>query len=145
MLENNNAKQDENNGVYIVSSKNWDSITDELWEMGVEYDSDENGNNLITVGKSEIIIHVNKSRSRGNNKPKTETTETESHGVKSKNNGYIVVYKSKTDKNEKTNKSLTTCSDIKSWLKTIEKKSMEYLRIYDTLKNPCRLSAWIER
>lgn len=143
MLETNGAKMDENNGVYIVSSKKWDDIEWELSDMGIECETDGN-NHLITIGKSEIIIHVNESRSRGNNKPMTET-ESEKRGVKSKNNGYIIVYKSNTDKNEKTNKSISTCAEIKSWLKSIDKKSMQYLRIYDALKNPCRLSAWIER
>lgn len=141
MLTENHATETDTN-YFTVSTKNWDLIEWELSDMGIEYETDDNIH-TIHIGKSDIVIET-KSRSR---KPteKQETTETESHGVKSKNNGYIVVYKSKTDKNEKTNKSLTTCSEIKSWLKTIEKKSMEYLRIYDTLKNPCRLSAWIER
>ena len=77
----------------------------------------------------------------------TNTTNTtnnvtiQSH--KSKNTGYNIVYKNKTDKSEKSVKNLKTCTDYKTWIKTQSRANMEYLHIYDKNDKPVRLSAWI--
>lgn len=64
-------------------------------------------------------------------------------GHKTKNAGYIVIYKNKNDKKETRNTEMTTCAEIKAFLKTVSKKQLEYLKIYDENNNECRKSAWV--
>lgn len=79
---------------------------------------------------------------------KTTKNETITNNVtiqshKSKNTGYNIVYKNKSDKSEKSVKNLKTCTDYKTWIKTQSRANMEYLHIYDKNDKPVRLSAWI--
>lgn len=76
-------------------------------------------------------------------KAKKETTVAGGKGHKVKGAGYIIVFKNKDDKKETVKNDLTSCAEIKAWLKTISKKQLEYLRIYDEQKNECRKSAWV--
>lgn len=64
-------------------------------------------------------------------------------GHKAKDSGYIVVYKNKGDKKENKNTTMANCAEIKAFLKTLSKKNLEYLRIYDSANNECRKSAWV--
>lgn len=67
------------------------------------------------------------------------------NGVKSKNATYHVIYKKLDEKTENVNDDLSTRNELVLWLKSLNKKTYEYIRIYDNLGNVCRKSAWIER
>lgn len=70
------------------------------------------------------------------------TITTQSH--KSKNDTYYVVYKTGKMKTEKTNKTMSTCAEIKLFIKKIRADKIEKLNIYKSdEKTACRLSAWV--
>ena len=73
----------------------------------------------------------------------TNTSNTiQSH--KSKNDTYYVVYKTAKMKTEKINKSMSTCAEIKSFIKKIRADKIQKLNIYKSdEKTACRLSAWV--
>lgn len=147
LITTNNGVEMET-GVYTMTKNDFDNV---LWETSENKTTKiENGENKNTYifksGKTVLTINVK------NNRNKTEKTKTETenknvsggHGVKSKNAHYIINLKNVGEKPE-TITNITNCTDIKLWLKTLNRKNIEYLRIYDMLKNPCRQSAWIER
>ena len=80
-----------------------------------------------------------------NNTTNTNTSNNvtiQSH--KSRNDTYYVVYKTAKMKNEKIDKSMSTCAEIKSFIKKIRPNKIEKLNIYKSdEKTPCRLSAWV--
>ena len=96
------------------------------------------------VSKNHKIIHVNNKTSYdvfiGKNK-----TVSGGNGVKSKNATYHVEYKKMDEKKSRVNDELSTRDELVTWLKSLNKKTYEYIRIYDNLGNICRKSAWIER
>lgn len=100
-------------------------------------------NNLVAFrskdGKTTYAIVEIKKASKKAVEP------TGGHGHKTKNDGYIIIFKNKGDKKETKKTDLTSCAEIKAWMKSISKKQIEYLRIYDSANNECRKSAWIER
>lgn len=91
--------------------------------------------------KTEIKNEAKKAPAEKAKKVSRETSAPSGH--KTKNAGYIVIYKNKTDKKETKNTNMTTCAEIKAFLKTVSKKQLEYLRIYDENNNECRKSAWV--
>lgn len=79
-------------------------------------------------------------------KPKTikQSENVESFGGhKGKGDSYIIKFKKKDDKKETKITDMTTCAEIKAWMKTISKKQMEYLHIFNSKGMECRKSAWI--
>lgn len=129
--------------VNIVKSKK----NENLWAVR------ENGKTIgvieivkkATKTKKENVSHETSEEPAKPEKTKKENVETGGHGHKVKGAGYIIIFKNKEDKKETTKTDLTSCAEIKEWLKTISKKQLEYLRIYDENKKECRKSAWIER
>lgn len=148
VITTNNGMETET-GVYTMTNDDFNGL---LWELSddktVKIVNGENKNtHLIKSGKTVLTINIKRNKTE---KTKTEKTKTEKndvsggHGVKSKNAHYIIQLKNIGEKPE-TITNITNCTDIKLWLKTINRKNIEYLRIYDMLKNECRKSAWIER
>ena len=79
-----------------------------------------------------------------NNNTTTTTTTNTTQSHKSKNDTYYVVYKTGKMKTEKINKSMSTCAEIKSFIKKIRVDKIEKLNIYKSDENTaCRLSAWV--
>ena len=76
-------------------------------------------------------------------KVKKENVEVGKNGHKAKGSSYIILLKNKDDKKETKKTDLTTCAEVKAFLKTVSKKQLEYLRIYDENKNEVRKSAWV--
>lgn len=77
-----------------------------------------------------------------NNNTTNNATTIQSH--KSKNDTYYVVYKTGKMKTEKTNTTMSTCTEIKSFIKKIRADKIEKLNIYKSDKiTKCRLSAWV--
>lgn len=69
-------------------------------------------------------------------------TTIQSH--KSRNDKYYIVYKTGKMKTEKTNVDLSTCAEIKTFIKTIRRDKIEKLHIFKSdKKTMCRKSAWI--
>ena len=135
-ITTNNGTMNEKTGNYEMSTENYNNF---LFDVdGVKINDVDKKTHCIKIGKSVITI-IEK-----NGKQKNKNNVTGGHGVKSKNATYIIVIKNFDDKTPKTINNITCCADIKLWLKTLERKNIEYLRIYDMLNNPCRLSAWIE-
>lgn len=66
------------------------------------------------------------------------------HTSKTKNDSYVILLK-KVGKKEQKITNITTCTEIKEWLKGNSRKDTEYLRIYDKEGKECRKSAWIEK
>ena len=66
------------------------------------------------------------------------------HTSKGRTEGYVIHFK-ETGKKEQKITNISTCTEIKEWLKSISRKTTEYLRIYDNAGKECRKSAWIEK
>lgn len=132
---------------------NWDS--DKAWQLtlcgnkkdetlkGV-YDSSKKNRYAI------IKIVANKKAKKSTKKAKVVDGE---RTRKEKGNGYVVIYKMEGDKKEKIDNSMTTCTEIKAFIKDLHHKAekLEMLQIYKmgaeygTDKNDIiktRLSAW---
>lgn len=77
----------------------------------------------------------------------TNTTNTSNATIqshKSKNDSYVIVYRTGKMKTDKTNNSITNCADIKKFIKKIRAEKIAKLNIYKSDgKTPCRLSAWV--
>lgn len=140
----------EESGRYVMSQKKFDKIIEWVSEVG----SEENVKVVLKKGTDNIyglkskdgktvfavVEIVNNTRKTKENVSR-ETIGT--HGHKAKGNNYIVLYKNKTDKEESVIDTMTTCAEIKAFLKTVSKKQLEYLKIYDANKNEVRKSAWV--
>lgn len=66
------------------------------------------------------------------------------HTAKGRGEGYVVLLK-KAGKKEQKITNMSTCAEIKEFLKGNSRKDTEYLRIYDKEGKECRKSAWIEK
>lgn len=104
------------------------------------FDIDENM--VEKIDRNNYIININNKTSYFAELVKPVTG---GHGVKSKNSRYHVVTKLLDEKTESVNDELTTRNELVLWLKSLNKKTYEYIRIYDELGNECRKSAWVER
>ena len=88
--------------------------------------------------KKRILIMANTTTNNTSN----NATTIQSH--KSRNDNYYVVYKTGKMKTEKINKSMSTCAEIKSFIKKIRADKIKMLHIYKSdEKTACRLSAWV--
>lgn len=144
MLTNNNAKVNEETKRYEMSRRSFDKLVENDFPDTLKLVKSKKEENLYCVssrdGKTRYaIIEIKKS---------VKTTKEKSiggNGHKVKGDAYIIKFKKFDDKKETVKNDMTTCAEVKAWLKTISKKQMEYLKIYDANNNECRKSAWIER
>ncbi len=144
VLTNNNAKVNEETKRYEMSRKSFDNLIENDFPDELKMVKSKKEENLYCVssrdGKTRYaLIEIVKKTSTKKEK------STGGNGHKVKGDSYIIKFKKFDDKNETIVDNMTTCAEVKNWLKTISKKQMEYLRIYDAQKNECRKSAWIER
>lgn len=144
----NGVKMKKNDFMAIVNNNNGTinndgsiSITHDDFERML-FDID--GLNINDVSKNVKTIDVNNKTSFTINIVKPVKISG-GNGVKSKNARYHVVTKLLDEKTENINDELTTRNELVTWLKSLNKKMYEYIRIYDELGNECRKSAWIER
>lgn len=110
------------------------------------------GENNVVYGFLKITETAKKPETKTETAKETTTTKetkkTENkggNGHKLRGMGYVVKYKMCDEKTEKTNNEFTTRNDLVAWLKTLSKRNMDYLKIYDELGNECRKSAWYEK
>lgn len=131
IVNNNNGTI--NNDVISITRDNFDNMLFDIDENMIE--KIDRNNYLINVSsKTSFMVEIVKPvKISGGN------------GVKSKNATYHVVTKKLDEKTEKINDDLSTRNELVLWLKSLNKKTYEYIRIYDNLGNECRKSAWIER
>lgn len=143
-------------GYYEVSQKKLDEIWENEKFNGFKFIHSKKDSNLHAIGsldgktKYAVILKVSKTK-----KEKVEKTETKEKltkkenvggkGSKAKGNSYIIMLKKYDEKKEEKITDFTTCTEVKAWLKTISKKQLEYLKIYDANMNECRKSAWVIR
>lgn len=129
IVNNNNGTI---NGEMITMSKNdFDNMLFDIDENMVE--KIDRNNYVININnKTSFCVEIVKPITGG-------------HGVKSKNATYHVVTKKLDEKTENVYDDLSTRNELVAWLKTLNKKTYEYIRIYDNLGNVCRRSAWVER
>lgn len=154
LFKNVNATE-KTNGTLVISSDNLDNITDNLPD-GAKLIQNKNNPNLyaVKVGEQKVIFEVIETKKRGR-KPATSTptkatskptskasTSNSEINHKPKGDGYIILYKANGKKEQKLT-NMSTCAEVKAWLKTISRKNTEYLRIYDSANRECRKSAWI--
>lgn len=141
-------------------SQNWFNKMIENLPEGYDWKKNNKVENMYAItknGKRAFIIDIIAKAGKVKNDPAANiktakkekvkkenvSRETSNSGHKSRNTGYIVIYKNKNDKKETTNTEMTTCAEIKAFIKTLSKKQLEYLKIYDSDKNECRKSAWV--
>ena len=110
-------------------------------------------NNMVVTKVITDVVEANETTKKPVKKVSRETSETKKvkkenvevgkNGHKAKGSSYIILLKNKDDKKETKKTDLTTCAEVKAFLKTVSKKQLEYLRIYDENKNEVRKSAWV--
>lgn len=98
----------------------------------------DNQNNVLTLKHKNIIVPIEIVTK------KTKSSNCGGHGHKTKNDNYIVEIKFVNEKME-TITNMKTCMEIKTFIKSINKKNVEILHVYDSLKNECRKSCWIDK
>ena len=140
----------EETGRYTLSQKKFDKIIEWLNETTENFKvvQKKGTENVFGIKSKDgktvfaIVEVVNKTRTKDTTK-KEKDPEIGTRGHKVKGGNYIVMYKGKQDEEESCIDTMTTCREIKDWLKTISRRQMEYLRIYDENKNEVRKSAWV--
>lgn len=144
---------EKSNGTYAISDTDLEKVNDGLPD-GAKLIQNKNNPNLyaIKVGDEKVIFEVIKTKARGKKPTTTSPTKaTNTHtskpttsevNHKPKGDGYIILYKANGKKEQKLT-NMSTCAEVKAWLKTISRKNTEYLRIYDSANRECRKSAWI--
>lgn len=129
IVNNNNGTI--NNDLISITQDNFNNMLSEIDDNMIE--KIDRNNYIVNVSaKTSFCIEIVKPVTGGN-------------GVKSKNATYHIVTKKLDEKTENVNDDLSTRNELVLWLKSLNKKTYEYIRIYDNLGNECRKSAWIER
>lgn len=141
MVENK-AKMNEETKHYEVSEKTFNTIVETLPEE-LKIVKSKKTERMFSIASKDgktrfVIIDVIVKE-----KTKKENNDIGTHGHKAKGTGYIVLLKKKDEKKEEKITDMTTCSEIKAFLKTVSKKQLEYLKIYDVNNNEVRKSAWV--
>jgi hypothetical protein len=109
----------------------------------VKFAKSKNNENLIAIrgGKdfktTYAILEIKKM------KKEKSSEDVGKYGHKGKGSSYIILLKNKDDKKETRITDIDNCADIKKFLKTVSKKQLEYLKIYDNNNNEVRKSAWV--
>lgn len=139
MVENK-ARMNEETKHYEVSEKQFNNVVENLPE-DLKIVKSKIKERMFSIASKDgktrfVIIDVIV-------KTKKENNNVGTHGHKAKGAGYIVLLKKKDEKKEEKITDMTTCSEIKAFLKTVSKKQLEYLKIYDANKNEVRKSAWV--
>lgn len=139
------------NGTYVISETQIAKLKESIPDDAKVIQNKNNPNLwMIKVDDSKIIFETIKTgkprkpatTSTTNPKPAKKTTSSVSANHKSKGDGYIILYKANGKKEQKIT-NMSTCAEVKEWLKTISRKNTEYLKIFDSANRECRKSAWI--
>lgn len=144
MVTANKARINEISKHYEMSQNDFETMLENLPDE-LKIVKSKNQENMYCVaskdGKSRyVIIDIVKTKKV---KTKKENDEVGKAGHKAKGNSYIILLKKKDEKKEEKITNIDNCADIKKFLKTISKKQVEYLKIYDANQNEVRKSAWV--
>lgn len=142
MMINNNAKMNEETKHYEMTQNAFDALAENLPEE-LKFIKSKKQENMYCVASKDgktryVIIDIVKMK-----KQKKTNDEIGKAGHKAKGNSYIILLKKKDDKKETRITDIDNCADIKKFLKTVSKKQLEYLKIYDANNNEVRKSAWV--
>lgn len=132
---------------------NWDS--DKCWQLTTcNNKKDETLKGVYDSSKKNryAVIKIVAAKKAKKSTKKAKAVDGE-RTRKEKGNGYVVIYKMEGDKKEKVDNKMTTCAEIKAFIKDLHHKAekLEMLQIYKmgaeygTDKNDIiktRLSAW---
>ena len=146
LLTTNKGKLNEETKCYQMTQENFDYMLENLpanLKIAKAKDSDNIYGILSKTGKTayakiEIVKKAKKEKVKKENDGKTGAA-----GHKAKGNSYIIILKKKDEKQEQKITNIDNCADIKKFLKTVSKRQLEYLKIYDANNNECRKSAWV--
>lgn len=149
VLKENAATWDKVTKSYQMTKKDLDHVMETI--EGVVFIKSKTDKNLYGLKINDMVVTkvtiVSRTKEKTNNEEKKvakkENVEIGTHGHKAKGSSYIILLKNKDDKKEMKKTDLTTCAEVKAFLKTVSKKQLEYLRIYDENKNEVRKSAWV--
>lgn len=153
-MENMNVKYNTDTKSYEMTENKFNDLMsrDEMVDCIVKQKPNNPNYKMLKNAENVTIGYITiKTRKPKTEKPENVSRETKSEnitggkGFKPRNVGYVVKYKNTGEKSEKTNKDFKTRNELVEWLKTLSKKNMDYLRIYDELGNECRKSAWYEK
>lgn len=134
----NNGNETKTKDFYTITKDNFDNL---LFDVdGVKIHDNGKNEKYVMFGNSKVIIKI-----VSKNKEKTDKLIGGGNGHKSKNTGYIIILKNMDDKKPTTINNIENCSQIKSWIKSLNRKNIEYLHIFDSMNNECRKSAWIDK
>lgn len=151
-------------GQYEMTKAQYDNLIDEIeanWESSKVWQltlcgnkKDETLKGVYDSSKKNryAIIKIVAAKKAKKSTKKAKVVDGE-RTRKEKGNGYVVIYKMEGDKKEKIDNSMTTCTEIKAFIKDLHHKAekLEMLQIYKmgaeygTDKNDIiktRLSAW---
>ena len=148
MMVNNNARMNETTKHYEMSQNAFDALLENLPD-GLKIVKSKNQENMYCIASKDgktryVIIDIVKTKKTTKTKTaKKVNDETGKAGHKAKGNHYIILLKKKDEKKETQITDIDNCADIKKFLKTVSKKQLEYLKIYDANKNEVRKSAWV--
>lgn len=146
LVATNKGKMNEETKCYQMTQKNFDYMLENLPANLKIAQSKENENIYGILSKTGKTAYAKIEIIR---KPKNEKTKKENDnaagkaGHKAKGNHYIILLKKKDEKQEQKITNIDNCTDIKKFLKTVSKRQLEYLKIYDANHNEVRKSAWV--
>ena len=145
LLTTNKGKMNEETKCYQMTQENFDYMLENLpdtLQIKKAKGSDNVYGILSKTGKTAYAkIEVVKKAKK--EKQKKTNDEIGKAGHKAKGNHYIILLKKKDEKQEQKITNIDNCTDIKKFLKTVSKRQLEYLKIYDANNNEVRKSAWV--
>ena len=150
LLTTNKGKLNEETNCYQITQENFDYMLENLpanLKIAKSKDSDNIYGILSKSGKTayakiEIVKKAKKEKTKKETKKENDENVGKA-GHKAKGGSYIILLKKKDEKEEQKITNIDNCADIKKFLKTVSKRQLEYLKIYDANKNEVRKSAWV--
>lgn len=149
LLTTNKGKMNEETKCYQMTQENFEYMLENLpdtLQIKKAKGSDNVYGVLSKTGKTayakiEIIKKAEKVKKEKTKKENDNAAGKAGH--KAKGNHYIILLKKKDEKQEQKITNIDNCTDIKKFLKTVSKRQLEYLKIYDANNNEVRKSAWV--
>ena len=148
LLTTNKGKMNEETKCYQMTQENFDYMLENIPDT-LQIKKAKGSDNVYGIlsktektayAKIEIVKKVAKVKKE---KTKKENDNVGNAGHKAKGNHYIILLKKKDEKQEQKITNIDNCADIKKFLKTVSKRQLEYLKIYDANNNEVRKSAWV--
>lgn len=141
------------NGVYEMTMTQFSQLDAELGNSGIGYAfcNNKKDNTLKAVYDQSkknryVVIKIVEEVKKAKKVKKVKKTATPNEGAKVAhkpvNSNYTIEYTTAKG-TKKTNTSITTCKEIKEFIKELKKQKVVTLSIYKASGEPTRKSAWI--